>query len=343
MNKSIKIIIGLVGILALFSGCSVLSKTDQYGWYHDYAAAKTVAKKQGKNILFVMSADDSDSDSATLKSTIFNTKKFKRLVSDQYILCNLDFSRSEFQKGKVPDTASEKQKKIAKAAAEKFKNNNKIAASYNIQKTPFIVLITKDGYFITEIKYNKDIKTPKQFLDAINKQQKKIDSVQKFVDTIENSKGVDRVKAIDAMYEATEAPYRYLLSDKIREVPNLDTNDKSGLLSKYTFEIANMDVMDAYFSHHMEKAPDIYVAAAESGKLSPLYKQKAYYKAGYLLGSIGSSDYDKIMDYLQKSCDADPESEAIPTLKKLMKVVQQMKMKAAVSDKESAAKKTEVK
>ncbi|MCI1210179.1 MAG: thioredoxin family protein [Treponema sp.] len=291
----------------LLTGCGGV-KPDEFGWYHDLAAAKKEAQTKNKNILLLMTADDSDTESSKMKTAVFNTDEFTAAEKDAFVFCNLDFSQSEYAKGQAADGASEKEKKVAENAAARFNDNLKLATTYSITKTPCVLVLTKEGYMIAPIENDEETQTPSAYQALLDAESEKIGKVTDMVKATTVGGNVEKVRAIDTLYEATDTDYRYPLADLIRSVPALDEKNETGLVGKYVLATANADAMDAYMNKDVKGATDAFAKAAGSDKLSAEQKQQAYYTAGYILGSSGSQDYDTMLSYFQSAYDAAPES-----------------------------------
>lgn len=297
------------------------AKTDEFGWYHDYDAAKKLASKENKSVLLLVSETGEDEDSKTLKDSILNTKEFTAAAKKDFVLVNIDVTQAEYQKTVAPENATEKEQKTADANAAKFKRNMQILSQYRTQMTPVVYIATKDGYFVSYIVYDSSITTPDAYLKMLATKNEDIKKVNDLAAAAGKGSGIEKVKAIDTLYEATDENYRDFLVDVYREVPDLDKKNESGLVSKYVLATANSDAVRLYTEGDYPGAAKIFADAAAGGKLSKDDAQQSYYTAGYLLGSVGSQDYATIIEYLQKAYDANPESEHAAAIKQAIDYV----------------------
>lgn len=305
------------------------AKPDEFGWYHDYDEAKKIAAKQNMPILLFVSMTGEDDDSATLKEKVFNTKEFKDAVADDFVPVNLDFSQASYKKSVAADGATDKEQKAADAHAAKLKKDMQVATMFNVQMTPAVYLTTKDGYYVSFIAYDKTIDTPAAYTQMLEGRAADVKKISNLADAAKKSSGVEKVKAIDALYEATDNNYRPLLADMYREIPELDKKNESGLVSKYVLATANSDAIRLYGEGDYAGAAKVFADAGAGGKLDKNDVQQAYYTAGYLLGSTGSQDYATITAYLQASYDADPESEHASDIQRTLDYVKSMASAAA--------------
>jgi len=307
-------------------------KTDEYGWYHDYDAAKKIASKKNKSILLLVSETGEDEYSKTLRDTILNTKEFTGAAKKDFILVNIDVTQSEYQKTVAHENATDKEQKAAEASAEKFKRNMQLLSQYRTQMTPSVYIATKDGYFVSYIVYDSSITTPSAYLKMLGEKAEGIKKINTLAAAAKKSSGISKVKAIDTLYEATDENYRDFLVDMYREIPDLDKKNETGLVSKYVLATANSDAIGLYSKGDYPGAAKIFADAAAGGKLNKNDTQQSYYTAGYLLGSTGSHDYPAMITYLQAAYDAAPESEHAASIQQAIDYVKSM---ASAADKKA--------
>jgi len=303
-------------------------KADEFGWYHDYDAAKKLARKENKSILLLVSETGEDKDSKTLKDTVLNTKEFTTAAKKNFVLVNIDVTQDEYKKTVAADNATEKEQKSADDNAAKFKRNMQILSQYRTQMTPAVYISTKDGYFVSYIDYDSSEATPEAYLKILTDKTEDIKKVNDLAAATDKSSGIEKVKAIDALYEATDQNYRDFLVDVYREVPDLDKKNESGLVSKYVLATANSDAIELYGKGDYPGAAKVFADAAVGGRLDKDDAQQSYYTAGYLLGSVGSQDYATIIAYLQAAYNADPESEHASSIQQTIDYVKKLESAA---------------
>ena len=314
-HKTIKAIIGAAAIAVFFTGCSASAKVVKNGWYVDYDEAKKAAQKKNKNLLILFSVDDNDEESRTLKEKVFDTKKFVSALSKRFILVNLDFSDS--LSGDDEDQ-SEKQKKEAEERQRKIEYMGYIASLYNVDSIPSVFLATKEGYCAAKVETSDEDLTPEAYIKLIESKTADLDTINTLVDAVRAASGVEKVRAIDALSEATDDTRRLLLADLFRTIPSLDPNDETGLVGKYLLLTAVFDASTFYMRRDFDSAIQALISAAEDKRLDGRERQQAYYYAGELLTTTGSTDYKAVFDYFQKAYDADPESEYAPRIAKML-------------------------
>ena len=314
-HKTIKAIIGAAAIAVFFTGCSASAKAGKNGWYIDYDEAKKAAQKKNKNLLILFSVDDNDEESRTLKEKVFDTKEFVSALSKRFILVNLDFSAS--LSGDDEDQ-SEKGKKEAEERQRKIDYMGYVASLYNVDSIPSVFLATKEGYCAAKVETSDEDLTPEAYIKLIESKTAGLDTINTLVDAVRAASGVEKARAIDALSEATDDTRRLLLADLFRTIPSLDPNDETGLVGKYLLLTAVFDASTFYMRRDFDSAIQALISAAEDKRLDGRDRQHAYYYAGELLTTTGSTDYKAVFDYFQKAYDADPESEYAPRIAKML-------------------------
>ncbi len=303
------ILVSVFVVMPLFlTGCN-RPDISKYGWYSDLDVCLDAAKKENKNVFLLFTRDNSDQVSLGLKEKVFFTDEFKYLFSDQYKFCCLDFSIERLKMAAPAEDASSGEKKIAAVEAKRLDRDMKKLVIYGAQTTPLLLVLTSEGYVISCVSYIPS-KTPEEFADMMHMFDNDIISMTDEIKSLKNLRGVEKVQAIDRIYETTNNTYRYSLKDLILEVPKLDKKNQSGLVGKYILAAASTKSLDYYLDRHPEKAPDAYIAALNSNYLDTNQKQQCYYAAAYIIGSQDPSIEvsEKIMGYLQKAIDLDAES-----------------------------------
>ena len=126
---------------------------------------------------------------------------------------------------------------------------------------------------------------------------------------IRTTKGAEKAKAIDKFVEAIDPSRREKYSEMIRQVPGLATGDAADLKGKYELQVAYLDAITLYKDSKMIEAGDIFIKLAESGTLNPGQSQEAWYMGAYMNAMSGQTDNAKILEWLQKAIDSDPQNE----------------------------------
>lgn len=294
----------LVMVMLSLAGCSGSVPKNEAGWYQDFEGTVKIAKKSGKNIMVLFSRDDRDINIKNLKERIFDTPEFFAAFSDDYEFCNLDFSGERFKKVKSDG------KKLS--AKEKKQNDRdmRTAVIYGMTTTPAILLMSPQGYVITDISYIPGNLTLSDFQGLVNSYSDEIKAMSNYVKALKLAHGLEKVTAIDLLFEETSTNYRYALNDLIYSVPKLDPKDESGLVGKYILAAASSESVDCYLNRHPEKTVDVYLKTAKSKYLNTPQKQQCYFAAAYVSRSNDNSveNSEKIISYLEQAVALDSES-----------------------------------
>ena len=315
MKKNITV--SLLLSLFLLVSCGK-SKTSANGCYKDINSAKIAAQKNNQDILVVVTMAGDDVSSQDFVTNVLNTESFAKDIASKYAAVHMDFSQASYEKTVVNPEADKKTQKAAEEYALLMQENAKFASLMNVQNTPALFLFTKEVYVITELDYTEDVKSSNDLVALIQSEQTAIDNVHAMVEAVNNSSKLEKVTAIDRLYEATELLYQPFLKDLIAEVLSIDKKNESGVLSKYIMAKADSDAAYLDVLGDAEGASDIYVKICDNEYLLPEYKQQAYYLAAYLLSMSGSTDFDKILGCLEKSLEADPQSEQVPNIQNVI-------------------------
>ena len=334
MKSNVKKVFFIATIITSFIFTSCSKDT----WLTNLDKAKSKASKQNKNIYLLFSGDDWDNESVAFKQSVTNTEQFNELFGKDYVFVNIDFSQETFKKiDELPEDADKKQTKEVEKIKEEYAEKSKIAQTYAVQNFPTAYILTSEGYVLLELPFNADLVDAASYKQEIESRKSEITAAEDLINKIKISEGVEKVKAIDELCKS-EKGNRFIASyrDFISMVPSLDPNNESGLLGDFL-------VRNAYFeaSKEIENNGDPskpFVDIAENPILTPELKQEAYYVAAYNLAMIGSTDFDKMIDYLQKSYDSNPQgvnvsgiSNALEQVKQMKSVYEQMSASGAIA------------
>lgn len=326
MKKSVRLMVAvfaaLVATTMAFTGCS---KKGAAAWKTNYETAKKSASRQHKNMFLLFSGDDWDGKSQSFKENIGNTDEFTKTIGKDYILVNLDFSQTEYAKANVDDTkATDKEKKAAGKIKTLYDEKNRIANLYRIQSYPSMYIVTSDGYVIANLPYDEKVTVPADYIKTVAAKKADCNDFNELVKNVKKAKKLDRVKAIDALYTKTDPSYAALLGDLIREVPELDKNNETKLLGKYEMQVAYLDATEKVQSQDVEAASQIFVDLCDKGHLEAKDKQDAYYLAAYVLAAGQSTDYDKMIELMNKAIEVNPTGETVGQIQQTIEAVKTM-------------------
>jgi len=325
--KKMKIFISAVLFMcaALFISCGSDYEKDADGLNIEFEQALKIASKNKQNILLFVTMEGDDLFSETIMNNVVRTEDFKSEVMDKYTVVHIDFSQASYGKTAAKVNATKEENKQAEKYAAIMEYNSGVASLLNVNYTPSVYILTQNGYFIAQSMLSDQISSTSDFVKLLNSFNLTVDRMNKLFEKAEKGTSLEKVNAINDIFESTDAQHRVLLSDLVKQVPELDKTNRTGLVSKYLLAAAEDDAIASYQEGNILKAVKAYTDITNEKFIEPAHVQQAYYMAGYLLASSGSNDFDVILNYFKQSYDADPESEIAPTIQNIYDYILTMK------------------
>ena len=280
-------------------------------WYTSLSDAKVAAEKNGKNI-FLFTAAETEFASK-FKDEVLASRKFRSVAGKNYVLADMYLSSGEVGKKSAEDLEKEGKEKSA------------MMLDYDVQGDISLLILSREGYYLAEVPYNAESLSVEGLLSAIDETENETRKIDALVSEVRKTEGTDKVRAIDALYEATDEKIRRPLLPLCREIPNLDPGNISGLLGKYELQLAFDDVYMSLTKDSVDEAAEKFVSLAENGHLDRAQKFHAYYYAAYLYPLVGSTDFDRMLDLLEKSYASDPSNEHSGDISLMIEQTQKMK------------------
>lgn len=309
--KRLNILWAFVLILVLCTvSCKKKPVTNSFGFYTDLDSAKEAAKKSRKNILLYICMEGFDTYSADFRQNVLESEEYKELFGKEFESVFFDFGASAYSATELSAGATKKETEAAEQASELLRKNMKVARSLNIQYSPAVFLMNKDGYCFADEPYAEDtFVSASALMELIQSYSEDFELLDQMVEATKKGSPVERVNAINEIFETVPSVYLTTYADLFRSVPDIDKKNESGLVSKLYMEAVIEDGMAYYAANDFMGAVKCFQEGAQSGKLDPPEQQQSYYMAGQLLGMTGSNDYETILNYFNLSVQACPESE----------------------------------
>lgn len=294
-----KIFLFLIFFAIVFAGCAKNSSKDEFGIFHDLEKTISVAEKSDKKILLVFTKLESGGFNETLVNQVLHAQDYQEKIGAEFETCQIDFSKEDFSS----------QKKSAKKTKAQTERNMNTTVIYGVETPPTVMILSPQGYVISSITYLSCINV-QEFSNIIEVEREKIDAMEKMVAAVKNAEGIEKISAIDLLYENTHANYRYQLRKLCDEVVRSDKKNESGLVGKYLLARASTEAMDCYLARKPEKAAECYIKYVPSKFLSVEEKQRCYYAAAYITGNERPSVTvsEKILGYLDSLVKLDSET-----------------------------------
>ena len=321
-----KLTLALFTIIAsLFIISCGKAKTDANGCYYDFDDAVSFANKKNQDVMVIITVEGDDEDSTDFMEKVVRDANFKKEVASKYAVVCMDFSQKTFAEAKADEAADEAAKKVAEQKNAILEKNTKYATMLDAKEVPVIYIFSKEKYLIKGFFYDDENRSIQGFEDTLAEQTSIIDDMHKMIYQTKIGNAEEKVKAIDALWEATNPSFRIFLYDLINSVKKLDPNNTSGLLGKYMYEAASTKSDMALLEGNIEEAVQAFLDAAEESDISADDRQQAMYTAAYICSMTGFKDDAVVIEYLEKAIQIAPESDDAPRIRRVI---------AAISSKE---------
>lgn len=287
----------------IFAGCSKNFTKDEFGIFHDLDETISAAEKSDKKILLVFTKLDSGGFNETLVNQVLHAPDYQEKLGAEFEACQIDFSKEN------SDAADSSKKKPAKKMKAQTERDMRTTVIYGVETPPTVMILSPQGFVISSITYLSCINVT-EFSNIVEVEREKIDAMEKLVSAVKNAEGLEKISAIDLLYENTHTNYRYQLRELCDEVVRLDKKNESGLVGKHLLARAATEAMDCYLERKPEKAAECYTKYASSQFLSMEQKQQCYYAAAYITGNERPSVEvsEKILEYLNSLVELDSQT-----------------------------------
>ncbi len=290
-------------------------------WQTDFDAALQEAQEQEKELFVLFSGEDWDGKTTGFRADVLDTDEFREFVKESYVLLNIDLSESEQAMALLGADASEQEKADAVRLQKEIDAKQDLIRRYGVTDYPCIYILSKEGYVLSIVHYNENLNAPSVLTGIYEEQAAGMAEISTAISQMQQAAGVEKVRAIDRLYEATPVAGRKPLASLVKEVPALDPGDESGLVGKYEFIRTYDEAMEKLSEGNREGVVESFIEIAEHGHLDAARKLEAYYNAAYLMALLGESDYDKMYELLVKAQESDPESVRMDDISDLMMMV----------------------
>ncbi|HZK19555.1 MAG TPA: thioredoxin family protein [Treponemataceae bacterium] len=289
----------LIFTTIFFNSCN----KETFSWETDYETAISIAKQKDKAIFVVFTGLAWDHKSALVKKQILDNNDFMKTVAKSFVLLSIDIDGNDET---VPADIAE--------------FNYFLALTMGIQSMPAFLLLTKNGIPFTQLQTG-EFTTAEGVLALIQTNEKSVSKFLELENSIEKKEGMQKIKAIDAMYTNLPIQYRLLMRDTIHQIPKLDPENKSGLLGKYKLQIAYSDAQSYLEKNDIEGAVNCFSILTETENLlTKEDTQEVFYSIAFLAAKSGKPNKE-VIELLEKSYDAAPESDKA---KQLLEIIEQL-------------------
>lgn len=292
---------------------------DSNGWYSDFEAVKKVAQAKNKEILFFVNSDSDVAGSEKGVQAILS-KEFVDSVKDNFVCVHFDFTDLQSVFGEA-EISSQDQKKLEKRRAL-LNKQFKIADFYGIRETPVINILSKEGYFISEVNCEFNSDSIEGFAGLLELESDEIAEFNKKVALTKKGLKLDRIEAIDALFEDAADVHKLALYDLLKKAVSIDSKNSSGKIGKYVFQIAHTEAYDKLLEQDIAGALKIYEKCAENKYMSPENVQSLYFMCAELASKLPDAKVEDIISYMNQSVAAAPESPLVPQVQQYIEYLE---------------------
>lgn len=291
-------------IAALFLLIALMSCAKAPTWNTDFPVATELAQHKNKNMMLVFISDDESSQyfiEGTLKA-----KNFNKLFGKDYVLAKAEYS----------------------ATKERDSSSQALVAMFGVTELPAVYILSPEGYALCQITLSEEMFNEggaDALAAAISKKKPDIDFILGLINKVNSAEGLEKVKFIDELYEASPKNCRYALSSLTWQILELDEKDETGLLGKYEYIAVYNEAAQKMAMGISEGVAEAFVDIAQNGHLQEDKVQEAYFMAAYCMAVMGSDEYDLMHALLINAVNAAPENKKAPEIKNMLDVVLQMK------------------
>ena len=298
------------------------AKVDENGCYYDIDDAVAVANKKNQDIMLIISVDGDDADSTDFMDKVVRDPGFKNEIAVNYAVVNMDFSQTAFEATAAAEDADAKTKKAADAKAEIMKKHTRLVTLLEVAETPVVYILSKEKYFINGLFYDDTNRTLEGFKEALAAKSALIDEMHKMIYQTKIGTAEEKVKSIDALYEATNPTYRIFLYDLVDSVKKLDPSNSSGLVGKYIYEAAAIKSDLAFIDGDVRTAVQAYIDVADEALIPAETRQIGMYTAAYMASKRELDPIPVVIGYLEKAIQIAPESSQVPAINRVIAALQ---------------------
>ncbi|MCR5699566.1 MAG: thioredoxin family protein [Treponemataceae bacterium] len=300
--------IGSLLALAMIFSCVMFTScgksSEESPWRTSWASASSEADELDKNILVFFSNIEGDETSQKLNES-FNKKSFQKKVASNYVLLSYDFGNQD--------------EKDYLTLQEGYEMANK----FTVQALPAIILATPEGYVLGSVINDDILLSTSKVISKVVSYNKKSKEVTKARKELADAQDLDRLYAIDNLISSLDSSYRYLTTDLLSEIKQVDPDNETGLGTKYALSFAYVEAIGEYGQGNAQGAIDIFLKVAEDETVPADDKQEAYMTACYLLANTQLGTPEQIVELMNKAIDASPKSKQVESIKQSLEYMQQ--------------------
>lgn len=309
-------------VSAAFMSCGAKTQAqDDFGFYTDLDAAVKKARKEKKNILLFVTMKDFDDESGIFVNNVLHTDEYKKSFSDKFVSVHFDFGADTYSLSNTANEMTETERKAAEKLNEQINKNMYFVRPLNIQYTPVVYLMNQDGYAFADEIYSEDFSSAEKLHSLISNYTLSFEEFENLVSKTRKGTPVDKVRAVMEIYQLLDDNYLTTLAPLFKSVPEIDKKDESGQVSFLYFNYVLTESARSILSGEHQSAVQLFLQEAQGKILKGEERQKAYYMTAQMLISLGSTDFDFIVNCLNLAVLAAPQSDLAESCRSVIKQI----------------------
>lgn len=280
-------------ILSVFVVSCGNPKLDADGCYIDMDEASRFALSKKKDILILATMEDGDTGTVDFLNQVVRDASFKDDFLKNYIVIRMDFS-------------------------EGFNNYTGLL---NLSMTPSVILLSKEQYYLGGFSCYEELCNYSAFKDSFDNLISEAEPVKVLIDATKKGSALEKVRAIDTLYDCTPEVYRTFLAPLLATSLKLDKNNETGLRGKLLYAYVDAAALKAMSNGDIGETVRLYLTLENETLVEPELRQQAIYTAAYICAMTQTRPVPTILEYLQKAIDAYPEGSSVPGIRAVMEVL----------------------
>ena len=287
--------------LILFSGCSQKNKAkvkntspavarasdetktavipEKDGWYRNYDDAMDLAKEQNLPLLIAFTKADREPESKRLMDDVLLDKSFTKEASKYYIPVIVDNKKD----ARNSDGQLKNYEEMNEEDLQNIRNKS-VAELYGVMKTPALLGISPNHlvFAIFPVSGTPSVSSLTPLLKENAETGKKVMELTK---KLEISNGYQKAAFIDELTQICPPEYYKQFYSLISQIPELDPENKSGIVGKYKVNLAYSSASQLMKRNKIEEAVKCFTDLLEDNTLTNDDKQNACYMAASIYHS----------------------------------------------------------
>lgn len=320
IQKVIFIVSALCLVFSFFVSCgNKLPQADEYGLYHELSDGVKAAKKGKKSILLFITMGGFDAESNDFVSNVLRSADYKSTFSEKYVTVLFDFGSEAYMNSEVSHFTTDAERKAAEQLNAQISRNVSLARTLNLTYTPCVFLMNEDGYAFADELYSEEFDSVSSLYKMISEYEDDFVVMQEMVDETKKGTPVERVEAVNVIYQIVEDKYLPTLTGLFKSVPEMDKKNESELVSYLYFVYVMEESKKFTAAGDFTSAVGVLRDAAQSEHLEGEEKQQASYMAAQLLIQAGASDIPTILGLLNNAILAAPETDLAESCREIIR------------------------